>query len=211
MKFKLNIWQIATIVLLFLFLWQWQCKGRKAVIKEKIVYEKVQAEKTVKNPEPKSEVQKPVPQKIPVYVKVPVNVPGPKGETIYRTDTFWKPVDTAAILNDYYVERTYEEEFPFDTGSLKGKVKVTSTVGENKLNLQTAAIDFEIKHKEKEVRRTVFLLGLDALGSRENYGAGANGWIKNKKNQMFGAGVKKIEGLPMMYEAGFKMPISFRK
>lgn len=204
---KFNLWTIATIGLLFLFLWT--CKGRKCPdSKERIVYEKVHDKKTVESPQPKNEVQKPIPKKVPVYVKVPVTIPGPKGETIYRTDTFYKPVDTAQILADYYVSRDYEETFPFDTGGIKGTVKVSSNVGENKLNFQGAEIDFSIEHKQKG--RTVAFLGFDAMGSRENYGAGVNFFIKNKKNKMYGVGVRKIEGLPMMYEGGFKIPISFR-
>lgn len=139
---------------------------------------------------------------------IPIEVFNSTGQLqpITLRDTFFsvikEPVDTAAILNDYYLTRIYS-----DTAIFKyGKLMIRDTVTQNKLRGRRVLGVFDsIPIITKTVTtplslRSKVYIGFD-IGSNgtTTLGAGPTLLLQTKKDQLYNIGVDFIPGLNGAY------------
>lgn len=159
------------------------------------------------------------------YIPVPVSVrydsliytPGKAG----TLDTIWAPpeviidpVDTAAILKDYYAARIYS-----DTQRLtRGQVVIDDTVSRNRITgrgLKVTGTDTTITVTTvlKPPRRMVGYFTLSAMGNPKQPlgGAGAGFALKLPSERVYQVEYKIIQGNRPAFEARVFFPIRFTK
>jgi hypothetical protein len=120
----------------------------------------------------------------------PVYVPKIKYVTKVDIDTFTTPIDTAAILADYYATRTYEDTQVLDSLDLT----ITDTVSQNQIVGRKIAYNFT--YPRKTIKETVYInqrelyFGLRGVGNLDqiNY-LGGEMLFKTKKKQVYSFGV----------------------
>ena len=127
---------------------------------------------------------------VTIEKEYPVYVPKIKYVTKVDIDTFTTPIDTAAILADYYAIRTYEDTQVLDSLDLT----ITDTVSQNQILGRKIAYNFT--YPRKTIKETIILnkrelyVGLGMAGNADqiNYFGGEMVY-KDKKNKAFGLGV----------------------
>ena len=120
----------------------------------------------------------------------PVYIPKIKYVTKVDIDTFTTPIDTAAILADYYATRTYEDTQVLDSLDLT----ITDTVSQNQIVGRKIAYNFT--YPRKTIKETVYInqrelyFGLRGVGNLDqiNY-LGGEMLFKTKKKQVYSFGV----------------------
>lgn len=129
-------------------------------------------------------------------------------------DTFWMPVDTAAILLAYYDVSDYDTTYQF----AEGEIKVQNSVTENRLATQRVLPTFNIPEitttvTQAEKKRGQVYLGIDGYGGQQIplFGAGASVMYKTKKDKVYEFGPVIFKDQPIMFKGGFKFLLSFRK
>lgn len=135
-------------------------------------------------------------------------------------DTLWgeptviiNPVDTAAILSDYYATRFYR-----DSQNLKrGSVIISDSVSRNRIvsrRLQTFNTDTTIRITTllSPPGKIIVYFGIDYLGTVKYpfYATGVNLSLKIPNDRMFTAGILVDKNNKLIYQAGVKVPIRFR-
>ena len=120
----------------------------------------------------------------------PVYVPKIKYITKVDIDTFTTPIDTAAILADYYAIRTYEDTQVLDSLDLT----ITDTVSQNQIIGRKIAHNFT--YPRKTIKETVYInqrelyVGIGITGDLNQLQyLGGEMVFKNKKRQAYGLGV----------------------
>ena len=166
---KLNFQTILIIVLVIIILLMRECSGSKTVTTPRIerdtVVEYVTVEKVTE-----------------VYVPKIVRI-----KTI-EIDTFTTPIDTAAILADYYAEKYYDDEQDLDSLYLV----ISDTVTQN--SIAGRQIRYTLKYPVQTItvkeyinqRELYYGVGLDM--STLNY-FGGELFYRTKKSQGYGLGI----------------------
>jgi hypothetical protein len=105
-------------------------------------------------------------------------------------DTFLTPVDTLAILADYYAVRTYEDTQVLDSLN----ITITDTVSQNQILGRQIAYNFT--YPRKTIKETVYInqrelyFGLRGIGNMDQVSyLGGEMLFKNKKKQVYSFGV----------------------
>ena len=105
-------------------------------------------------------------------------------------DTFSTPVDTLAILADYYAIRTYEDTQVLDSLN----ITITDTVSQNQILGRQIAYNFT--YPRKTIKETVYInqrelyFGLRGIGNMDQVSyLGGEMLFKNKKKQVYSFGV----------------------
>ena len=124
-------------------------------------------------------------------------------------DTFLTPVDTLAILADYYAIRTYEDTQVLDSLN----ITITDTVSQNQILGRQIAYNFT--YPRKTIKETVYInqrelyFGLRGIGNMDQVSyLGGEMLFRNKKKQIysFGAGVDQnlvpVISLSMYWKLG---------
>ena len=124
-------------------------------------------------------------------------------------DTFSIPIDTLAILADYYAIRTYEDTQVLDSLN----ITITDTVSQNQILGRQIAYNFT--YPRKTIKETVYInqrelyFGLRGIGNMDQVSyLGGEMLFRNKKKQIysFGAGVDQnlvpVISLSMYWKLG---------
>ena len=124
-------------------------------------------------------------------------------------DTFLTPVDTLAILADYYAIRTYEDTQVLDSLN----ITITDTVSQNQILGRQIAYNFT--YPRKTIKETIYInqrelyFGLRGIGNMDQVSyLGGEMLFRNKKKQIysFGAGVDQnlvpVISLSMYWKLG---------
>ena len=105
-------------------------------------------------------------------------------------DTFLTPVDTLAILADYYAVRTYEDTQVLDSLN----ITITDTVSQNQILGRQIAYNFT--YPRKTIKETVYInqrelyFGLRGIGNMDQVSyLGGEMLFRNKKKQIYSFGV----------------------
>lgn len=211
---EVRIYQFLLLAVTLLLLWKWHC-GSPACPP---ITETIKRDTTVITIKDSSGWSKPVPVAVrpgKVPSARPVIRPGYNPVPGSNTpDTIWMPVDTSAILADYYAVRDYDTTYHF----ADGEVKVQNSVTENSLATQRVLPTFhrtEITETitKAEKKRGQLYLGVDAYGGKQYplYGAGASLMWKTKGDKVYEVGPVVFKDQQVMVKAGVKFLISFRK
>lgn len=127
---------------------------------------------------------------VTIEKEYPVYVPQVKYITKVNIDTFSTPIDTAAILADYYAIRTYEDTQVLDSLDLT----ITDTVSQNQILGRKIAYNFT--YPRKTIKETIYInprefyvgFGLTGDQSQINY-LGGELLYRSKKKQTYGFGL----------------------
>lgn len=127
---------------------------------------------------------------VTIEKEYPVYVPQIKYITKVDIDTFNTPIDTSAILADYYAIRTYEDTQVLDSLDLT----ITDTVSQNQILGRKIAYNFT--YPRKTIKETIYInprefyvgFGLTGDQSQINY-LGGELMYRNKRKQAYGFGV----------------------
>ena len=127
---------------------------------------------------------------VTIAKEYPVYVPKVKYVTRVNIDTFSIPIDTSAILADYYAIRTYEDTQVLDSLDLT----ITDTVSQNQIVGRKIAYNFT--YPRKTIKETVYInqrelyFGLRGIGNLDqiNY-LGGEMLYRTKKKQVYSFGV----------------------
>jgi len=105
-------------------------------------------------------------------------------------DTFLTPVDTLAILADYYAVKTYEDTQVLDSLN----ITITDTVSQNQILGRQIAYNFT--YPRKTIKETVYInqrelyFGLRGIGNIDQVSyLGGEMLFRNKKKQVYSFGV----------------------
>ena len=127
---------------------------------------------------------------VTIEKEYPVYVPKVKYVTRVNIDTFSIPIDTSAILADYYAIRTYEDTQVLDSLDLT----ITDTVSQNQILGRKIAYNFT--YPRKTIKETIILnkrelyFGVGVTGNPDQLQyLGGEMVYKNKKRQAYGLGV----------------------
>lgn len=208
---EVRIYQFLLLALTLLLLWKWHCGQPKPCppITETIKTDTTITDKKDSSgwsrPEPVAVTPGKVPSRKPILKPVPgSNIP----------DTVWMPVDTSAILADYYAVRDYDTTYHF----ADGEVKVQNSVTENGLATQRILPTFHLTEitttiTKAEKKRGQVYVGIEGYGGQQYilYGAGASLMYKTKGDKVYEIGPVIFKDQQVMVKAGVKFLISFRK
>ena len=127
---------------------------------------------------------------VTIEKEYPVYVPKVKYITKVDIDTFSTPIDTSAILADYYAIRTYEDTQVLDSLDLT----ITDTVSQNQILGRKIAYNFT--YPRKTIKETVYInqrelyVGIGITGDLNQLQyLGGEMVFRNKKRQAYGLGV----------------------
>ena len=105
-------------------------------------------------------------------------------------DTFLTPVDTLAILADYYAVKTYEDTQVLDSLN----ITITDTVSQNQILGRQIAYNFA--YPRKTIKETIYInqrelyFGLRGIGNIDQVSyLGGEMLFRNKKKQIYSFGV----------------------
>jgi hypothetical protein len=127
---------------------------------------------------------------VTIEKEYPVYVPKIKYITKVDIDTFTTPIDTSAILSDYYAIKTYEDKQVLDSLDLT----ITDTVSQNQILGRKIAYNFT--YPRKTIKETIILnkrelyFGVGVTGNLDQLQyLGGEMVFRNKKRQAYGLGV----------------------
>jgi len=127
---------------------------------------------------------------VTIEKEYPVYVPKVKYITKVDIDTFTTPIDTSAILSDYYAIKTYEDKQVLDSLDLT----IIDTVSQNQIMGRKIAYNFT--YPRKTVKETIILnkrelyFGVGVTGNPDQLQyLGGEMVFRNKKRQAYGLGV----------------------
>ena len=120
----------------------------------------------------------------------PVYTPKVKYITQVDIDTFSTPIDTSAILSDYYAIKTYEDKQVLDSLNLT----IIDTISQNQI--KSRKISYTFTYPQTTIRETIILnkrelyFGIGATGNQDQLQyLGGEVVFRNKKRQAYGLGV----------------------
>lgn len=205
-----RIYQLLILALILLLLWKWNCGGQHCPTLTTTI-----TTDSSRTQQPKDSSAWSSPQPVTV---IPGKIPEPR--IIIRTipgtnrvDTLYQPVDTTAILYDYFSLLAYDTTYHFKDGD----IQVQNTVTQNKLVKQRVLPTFNTLTvtntiTKAEAKRRQIYLGLSGIGGKQFplYGAGLSLAYKDRKDRMYEAGPWLIKDQGIMIQAGVKFLISFK-
>jgi hypothetical protein len=127
---------------------------------------------------------------VTIEKEYPVYVPKIKYVTKIDIDTFTTPIDTAAILSDYYSIKTYEDKQVLDSLD----ITITDTISQNQI--MGRYLKYNFTYPRKTIKETIYInprefyvgFGLTGDQSQINY-LGSELMYRNKKKQAYGFGI----------------------
>lgn len=144
------------------------------------------------------------------YVPVPYEVVKSKVHEIeyFKTDTVEVPVIVEVSEGTAY----YRDSLPVS----HGYAIIQDTVAGNRITGRNFRLNQAlpvVKETVAEKKRTVVYLGLNAQGSKQNffYSIGADVSLKAKNDRIYSVGVGVTKDNQLLYGAGFKWPVRWRK
>lgn len=204
----IRIYQLLLVALILLLLWKWNCGGTCPAITETVKTDTVWKTRVDSSSWSKPEPVAIKPGKTPAPRIQIVEVPG---QAI--PDTIWIPVDTAAILSEYFAVVDYDTTYHF----LEGDISVQNTVTENRINRQRVLPTFNIPEITTTITQALkkkrqFYFGVDGYGGKEIplFGAGASIMYKDRKDRVYEFGPVLLKDQPVMFRGGLKFLISFK-
>jgi len=127
---------------------------------------------------------------VTIEKEYPVYVPKVKYITKVDIDTFTTPIDTSAILSDYYAIKTYEDKQVLDSLDLT----IIDTVSQNQIMGRKIAYNFT--YPRTTIKETIYLnkrelyFGVGVTGNQDQLQyLGGEMVFRNKKRQAYGLGV----------------------
>ena len=127
---------------------------------------------------------------VTIEKEYPVYVPKVKYITKVDIDTFTTPIDTSAILSDYYAIKTYEDKQVLDSLALT----IIDTVSQNQIMGRKIAYNFT--YPRTTIKETIYLnkrelyFGVGVTGNQDQLQyLGGEMVFRNKKRQAYGLGV----------------------
>jgi hypothetical protein len=127
---------------------------------------------------------------VTVEKEYPVYVPKVKYIIKTKIDTFTTPIDTAAVLADYYAIKTYEDIKVLDSLNLT----ITDTISQNQI--LSRKISYNFTYPRTTIKETIYInkrelyVGLGLTGNKDQLQyLGGEMVYKNKKRQAYGLGV----------------------
>ena len=127
---------------------------------------------------------------VTIEKEYPVYVPKVKYITKVDIDTFTTPIDTSAILSDYYAIKTYEDTQVLDSLDLT----ITDTLSQNQI--LGRKITYNFTYPRKTIKETIYLnkrelyFGVGVTGNQDQLQyLGGEMVFRNKKRQAYGLGV----------------------
>ena len=170
-KYFQNIQSLLLVVLVVIIFLMRGCSGTPASTKPRIEQDTITEYVTIEK-------------------EYPVYVPKIKYVTKVDIDTFSTPIDTAAILADYYATRTYEDTQVLDSLDLV----ITDTVSQNQIVGRKIAYNFT--YPRKTITETIYInkrelyVGVGVTGNPDQLQyLGGELVYRNKKRQAYGLGV----------------------
>lgn len=135
-------------------------------------------------------------------------------DTLTEFEVRIDPVDTAAILAEYYSTYIYSDSIPVKYGH----IKIKDTVTKNKIQGRSVALDQHLPVITKTVtltqpKRTVGYIGFSGLGNGKDpiYSIGADLSLKLKNDKIFGVGIQYGRDNTVFYQGRFALPIRLRR
>lgn len=133
-------------------------------------------------------------QYVPKRVEKSVYIPGEVEYLPGTVDSFYKDVDTAAILQDFYATRIYRDTVAIDS---IGYAYITDTVSKNHIVSRLFSADYNLPVITKETTITIppkpktqLYVGVEGIGNKSNPISyfGPSLVLKTKKDQMYTLG-----------------------
>jgi hypothetical protein len=129
-------------------------------------------------------------ESIMIEKQYPIYVPKIQYITQVNIDTFNTPIDTSAILSDYYAVKTYEDKQVLDSLNLT----IIDTISQNQI--KSRKISYTFTYPQTTIRETIILnkrelyFGIGATGNQSQLQyLGGEMVFRNKKRQAYGLGV----------------------
>lgn len=127
---------------------------------------------------------------VTIEKEVPVYVPKIKYVTKIDIDTITMPIDTAAILADYYAIKTYEDKQVLDSLD----ITITDTISQNQI--MGRYLKYNFTYPRTTIKEKIYLnqrefywgLGLSGRTNQINY-LGGELLYRNKNKQAYGFGI----------------------
>jgi hypothetical protein len=196
---------VAIIILLLLFLWEWNKNSGKGSSKsDTTIVHRIDSTVFHQATEIGSR-----PGAIPVSVPVYITIPPQNGQP-GRIDTVYKKLDSLEIVKAFYTSHYYTDTNRFEFQGIKANIVVKNKVYANGLDSQQVIPEFFIPEVTKTVNKGQVYAGFDLLGPN-NFGIGGNLAYKTKGDKIYQVGVMKLQGVPLIYQGGFKILITFKK
>ena len=170
-KYFGNIQSLLIVVLIVVVLLMRNCSGKGTPAEPNIVRDTIIEQVTIE-------------KEYPVYV--------PKVEYITKVniDTFSSPIDTSAILSDYYAIKTYKDTQVLDSLNLT----IIDTVSQNQI--KGRKINYTFTYPRTTIKETITLnkrelyVGFGLTGNQKQLQyLGGEMVFRNKKRQAYGLGV----------------------
>jgi hypothetical protein len=212
---SIRIHQLAIVILFALLLWKWGCGGNQPcpdileTVKWDTTHTKIQdsSEWDVMPVPIENAGRIPnelIPKKIFASVQTMPRDPGVANTVM----------DTAAIVAEFLQTHDYSNSYPFENGT----IVVENSVGANKLLKQRVLPTFDVMEISKtitqsEKKRGQVYIGVEGLGNQQTplFGFGGSLMYKTRKDKIFEAGAVALKDNGIMYKAGIKILLSFRK
>jgi len=170
-KYFKNIQSLLIVVLVVVILLMRQCSGPVTPTEPQIIRDTIIEYVTIEK-------------------EYPVYIPKVKYVTKVDIDTFTTPIDTSAILSDYYAIKTYEDKQVLDSLDLT----IVDTVSQNQILGRKIAYNFT--YPRKTIKETIYLnkrelyFGVGVTGNPDQLQyLGGEMVFRNKKRQAYGLGV----------------------
>ena len=171
MKYFKNIQSLLIVVLIVVIFLMRSCSGKGTPVEPQIIRDTIV-------------------ESVIIEKEYPVYVPKVKYITKVNIDTFSTPIDTSAILSDYYAIKTYEDKQVLDSLNLV----ITDTISQNQILGRKIAYNFT--YPRKTIKETIYLnkrelyFGVGVTGNPDQLQyLGGEMVYKNKKRQAYGLGV----------------------
>jgi hypothetical protein len=170
-KYFKNIQSLLIVVLIVVIFLMRSCSGKGTPVEPQIIRDTIV-------------------ESVIIEKEYPVYIPKVKYITKVNIDTFSTPIDTSAILSDYYAIKTYEDKQILDSLNLV----ITDTISQNQILGRKIAYNFT--YPRKTIKETIYLnkrelyFGVGVTGNPDQLQyLGGEMVYKNKKRQAYGLGV----------------------
>jgi hypothetical protein len=170
-KYFKNIQSLLIVVLIVVIFLMRSCSGKGTPVEPQIIRDTIV-------------------ESVIIEKEYPVYIPKVKYITKVNIDTFSTPIDTSAILSDYYAIKTYEDKQVLDSLNLV----ITDTISQNQILGRKIAYNFT--YPRKTIKETIYLnkrelyFGVGVTGNPDQLQyLGGEMVYKNKKKQAYGLGV----------------------
>jgi hypothetical protein len=170
-KYFKNIQSLLIVVLIVMIFLIRSCSGKGTPVEPQIIRDTIV-------------------ESVIIEKEYPVYIPKVKYITKVNIDTFSTPIDTSAILSDYYAIKTYEDKQILDSLNLV----ITDTISQNQILGRKIAYNFT--YPRKTIKETIYLnkrelyFGVGVTGNPDQLQyLGGEMVYKNKKRQAYGLGV----------------------